>query len=271
MTLLSAEPSVPRKTRQDGAVAVQIRVVVALVHRELLSRFGRSALGFLWAVINPLLTIALLTILFTFLQRRAPVGGNFVQFFATGMIPYMTFRFTSLRGFGAFSSNLSLFEFPSVKPLDALISRVVLEFWTMLMVGVIVFAVIWVLGFGGIPRNAAPILEAYLLLLAFGFGVCIINACLENFFDSWSRIYRVLVMMLFYTSGIFFVPDFVPVQIRQIIAWNPLLHIIELFRSGFYLGYGSATFDRSYVTWWAFGVVPLGMALERVVRATRQR
>jgi capsular polysaccharide transport system permease protein len=271
MTLRISEEPVTWSARRDDAFAVQRRVVVALIHREILSRFGRSALGFLWAVLNPLLTIALLTFLFTFLQRRAPIGDNFVLFYATGIIPYMTFRFTSLRGFGAFASNVSLFEFPTVKPLDALISRALLEFWTMVVVGVIVFFIVWLLDFGGIPRQMAPLLAAYGLIASFGFGISVLNACLETFFNSWSRIYRVVVMMMFYTSGIFFVPDFVPEQIRQVIAWNPLLHIIELYRSAFYAGYGSGTFDQSYVLWWSLGVVPLGMALERVVRAMRQK
>lgn len=270
MTRDTLDRALPER-RPESGLAIQARVVFALMHRDMLSRFGRTMLGYPWAVVAPLLTIATMSLLFTFMQRRAPIGESFLLFFATGYIPYMVFRMTSLRGFGAFLSNAAVFQFPIVMPFDALLSRILLEFWTMIIASVIVFLVIWLLGFGGLPVQVTPMLYAVGLLALLGFGVATLNACIEIYFVTWGRFYRVMMMLLFYTSGIFYIPDWLPYQVRDMVVWNPILHVVELFRTAFYPGYGSETFDARYLLSWAFGVVPVSMALERVVRRSRQQ
>lgn len=269
MSATTSGPAHPRRPR-EGGFAVQFRVVGALMHRDMLSRFGRTLIGYPWEVLSPLLMVALMSALFTVLQRRAPIGESFVLFFATGYMPYLVFRQTSSRGFGVFSSSGGLFAFPMIKPIDLMLSHLLLEYWTMVVATVICFILIWIAGFGAIPDDMLTLMGALGLLGLLCFGLGVFNACIETFFSSWPRFYRLVVMALFYTSGIFYVPDWLPEQLRAVVVWNPMLHVIELFRMSFYAGYGSQTFDERYLMGWAFGLLPLSLALERVVRMSRQ-
>jgi capsular polysaccharide transport system permease protein len=68
------------------------------------------------------------------------------------------------------------------------------------------------------------------------------------------------------TSGVWFVADALPDTVRHIIAYHPVLQVVEWMRSAYYEGYGSLVLDRSYVI--EFGCVTIfcGLLLERAMR-----
>jgi tetratricopeptide (TPR) repeat protein len=70
-------------------LATQRRVIRALVIRETRTRFGESRLGYGWAVLEPLLHIALLSIVFALIMHgRPPIGSEFFTFYFTGLLRY---------------------------------------------------------------------------------------------------------------------------------------------------------------------------------------
>jgi ABC-type polysaccharide/polyol phosphate export permease len=72
----------------DG-LRCQWRVLSALIVRETRTRFGESRLGYGWALIEPILHIALLWAMFALLMHgQPPIGGNFFVFYYTGLIRY---------------------------------------------------------------------------------------------------------------------------------------------------------------------------------------
>ncbi|HYM73113.1 MAG TPA: tetratricopeptide repeat protein [Stellaceae bacterium] len=67
----------------------QGRVIHALIIRETRTRFGDSRLGYGWALLEPILHIALLSVVFSLLMRgRPPIGVHFFVFYYTGLISY---------------------------------------------------------------------------------------------------------------------------------------------------------------------------------------
>jgi len=67
----------------------QGRIVHALIIRETRTRFGDSRLGYGWALLEPILHIALLSAVFSLLMRGSPpIGANFFVFYYTGLIRY---------------------------------------------------------------------------------------------------------------------------------------------------------------------------------------
>jgi capsular polysaccharide transport system permease protein len=69
-------------------------------------------------------------------------------------------------------------------------------------------------------------------------------------------------MILF--SGIFFLADFLPPGPRHVLSFNPMLHAVALFRSGFYPNYPQGLLDTTYLFYCALFAVVLGFVLERV-------
>jgi capsular polysaccharide transport system permease protein len=71
---------------------------------------------------------------------------------------------------------------------------------------------------------------------------------------------------LLHNTGIFYVPAMMPDWARDTLAWNPLLHAIDWFRSDFFAGYQPHWLQRSYLLLLAILAVLAGVALERALR-----
>ncbi len=72
-------------------LAVQRRVIVAIILREVRTRFGQYHLGYLWAVIVPLLFIMTLAFVYAALGRRAAHGASVELLLLSGMMAWLTF------------------------------------------------------------------------------------------------------------------------------------------------------------------------------------
>ena len=82
---------VPR--RPGGGLLVQTwRSVSALMLREISTTYGNSAGGYLWALLDPILGIGLLTLVFSQFFAVPALGTNFPLFYATGYLPFMMFN-----------------------------------------------------------------------------------------------------------------------------------------------------------------------------------
>ena len=71
-----------------GVPLQRLRVLFALIVRDMNAKFGRSVGGYLWAVAEPLGGIVLLAVAFSLALRTPPIGTSFLFFYATGIIPF---------------------------------------------------------------------------------------------------------------------------------------------------------------------------------------
>ena len=84
--------SVSRQTPIESALLIQCRVVHALVMRDVKSRYGGRRLGFLWALIEPLMMIGVFIGLFHLMGRSSQGGIAAPLFFVTAFAPFFMFR-----------------------------------------------------------------------------------------------------------------------------------------------------------------------------------
>ena len=71
---------------------IQRRVIGALIIRELVTRFGRENIGFLWVMVEPLLFASLVGILWRYMKGPEMHGVSVVAFVASGYIGLTLFR-----------------------------------------------------------------------------------------------------------------------------------------------------------------------------------
>jgi ABC-type polysaccharide/polyol phosphate export permease/Flp pilus assembly protein TadD len=245
----------------------QCRVIQALIIRETRTRFGDAKLGYGWALLEPMLHITMLSAIFSLMmQGRPPIGTHFFIFYFTGLIPYLLFVHTSSAMTHAVTSNGALLQLPLVTTFDVIAARGLLEIITDVIVAVILLA-----GFGFIGLAAAPddLWMPSMALLAtamFGCGIGFINAVLTVRYRSWDKIWPQVTRLLYFFSGIFYVPGMMPDWARDALLWNPLLHAVDWFRAGFYGAYQPHWLDRSYLVILAILLLLSGLALERGMR-----
>jgi ABC-type polysaccharide/polyol phosphate export permease/tetratricopeptide (TPR) repeat protein len=261
-------PRTPRP--QPGlwsAAQTQWRVICALIIRETRTRFGDSTLGYGWALLEPILHILMLSLVFAVLMHgRPPIGTQFFIFYYTGIVPYHVFVHSSTSMTNAVTANGPLLQLPDVDPFDVILARGLLELVTDILVAAMLLAGFGAIGLATLPTNFNGVAAATAAIWLLGCGCGFINAVINAFCKSWDKIWAQLTRILYFCSGIFYVPGMMPDWIRDLLAWNPVLHAVDWFRASFFADYVPHWLDRSYLVMVAGTVLLAGLALERGLR-----
>lgn len=248
---------------------LQVRVVVSLLLREIRAAFGKSVLGYLWAIITPTVTVAMLVAIFSAVGRQPPFGSSLALFFATGILTLFFFKDLASKLMGSFSANKALLTYPAIKDVDTLIARALLVAATYTMIMVIVYGALIVWGHARPPHRPEVVIVAFLVTWLLGIGFGVLSAVIASVWDTWSNIQSILTRPLFFISGIFFVPSQLPPQARAVLQWNPILHLVELFRDGYYPNYNSTVLNPWYPVGVGVAMLLFGLAGERFFRRLR--
>ncbi|TCP60572.1 capsular polysaccharide transport system permease protein [Rhodovulum bhavnagarense] len=250
-------PPLPRGPARTPRRTGTARVVAALVLREMSSTYGRSALGYVWAILEPVAGIFLLTFIFSLAFRSPGIGTSFPLFFASGILPFMLYMDISQKVSTSIRFSRQLLFYPGVTFLDAIIGRLILNTFTQTMVSVIVLAGIIMIYDLDVILEPVRIAVAFSMAIALGLGIGTLNCFLLSVFPVWERTWAILNRPLFIVSCIIFLYDSVPMPYREWIWWNPLVQVVGTSRDGIY-----ATYDASYVSeLYVFGVSAICFAL----------
>ena len=225
----------------------QWRIIVALILRDIRTRYSESRLGFLWVLMEPIVHVGVLAIVFQFtMQGRPPMGSNFFLFYFTGVMPYLLLNHLALRVGTAVKDSRSLLSISSIVPMDLLISKSLVEIFVTAVVFFIFIGLFHVFGVDGTPVAPELVFVAFAITWILGTGIGLICAALFRLGMIVETALSVLLRLLYFTSGIFYVPANLPLFARDILVWNPFLHVIDLMRVGFFRGYQPPWNDAGY-------------------------
>jgi len=246
------------------ALTVQGRVISALTLRETRSRYGNSKLGFFWALFEPFAHITVFIGIFSALGRSSPIGDNMGLFILTGIVPWLLYSNIVSKVMAGQSANKALLGYPQVMPMDITISRVILETATLILV--MLFFIVLAVYLGATIRidGFLKMLMPMGLLILFATGVGLINAAIVPHYPSYSSIYSAFSRPLYFISGVFFTADFLSPEAYAMVKYNPLLHLVEWFRTGFYTSFNSYLYDQFYAVSVCVGIFTVGLVAERL-------
>lgn len=246
---------------------VQFQVIRAVVLRETRTRFGDHQLGYLWAVLEPLMWILTFWAMYEITERAPAHGMDTLGFLATGILTYELFDSNVARIGEAINGNRALLFYPQVQPIDLVWARAALETATLVTVFVVV------MGGAAMVRGEVPQVDDVLtvmagLLLASLLGTVLgLTLCMLGVLSKVvERLRSPLMRPLFWVSGLFFTLEDAPAVTREALSYNPVLHVIEMVRDGWFVGYNSPRADPGYVLLYILGLGALGLLLERIVR-----
>ena len=248
---------------------LQIRVIATLTLRETRMTFGTSHVGYLWAIIQPLVSISFLVFLFYLIGRQSPYGTSLTLFFSTAILTLECYNKLSVSLMRAFSSNKSLLTYPMIKETDTLFARLLLVACTFIVINVLFYVGLIVLGLASLPAHPEKIVMAFLCTCAIGFGIGTLNAILYQYSQTWQHVEKIFARPLFFLSGVFYVPSLLPPEAIAVLRWNPILHLVEWTREGYYANYQSDVLSVGYPLAVAAILVPAGLFWERINRKKR--
>lgn len=203
-------------------------ILYQLVTQQLILRYRRTALGYLWTLINPLLMMTIMALVFSTLFKADL--KSFAVFLFAGMIPWNFFNSVVTQSGTAYLSNEGLikkiyvpkFIFP-LAIVFALLIDSVLSF-------IALFFIIIILG-GSLTWAALFIPIAFILLFFFALGIGLVMSIWTVFFRDLQHITIIAMQGLFFLSPVLYKKDLLTGSIGWIVGLNPFNPFIELFRA----------------------------------------
>lgn len=243
------------------SLSVQLRVIGALIRREMLTRYGRNNIGFLWLFVEPMLFI-LLT-MWIWGVRRSGLAIPIAAFAITGYPVAMIWRNSVSRGMKAISSNNALLYHRNVRMLDIFISRIVLEVSAVIAAMLFLILACLYLGLMPLPENTPKVILGLILMAWFGFALAMVVGSLAERSEVVSRLWSPFSFFLFISSGIFTLVDWMPPQAQHYILMLPMAHGAELVRDGFFGSLFTAHYDTGYLLLWNLLLTLAGLVMMR--------
>lgn len=252
-------PQPSMSTRRSRISFASGRTVMALILREMSTRYGRSPGGYVWAILEPLGTIVLLGIGFSLILRNPPLGNNFLLFYATGFLVFNLYQNLSVLIARSIRFSRALLFYPAVSWLDAILARFLLNSLTGVLAAYILLTAILASIDTRTVIDLPPVLQAMGLAMLLGLSIGTLNCALFGLIEVWDQVWSILTRPLFLASGVIFLYDDLPQTVQNILYYNPLMHITGLMRTGFYPMYNPQYINIPFVI--LFSLIPLFLGL----------
>ncbi|MGV1770090.1 ABC transporter permease [Agrobacterium vitis] len=248
------------------ALQQKLNVMHAVIMRDIRSRYFNHGLGFLIVPLFPVAHILLLLSIYHVTGRTSVFGDDLQLFFATGLLPAMTFMYVSRFMSVSLIANKSMMAFPVVRLLDIVLARAFLEFVGIIISFIIIYIFLISVHSNPVPVNPSEALIAFFftVMLSIGFGII---ASVISAIAPFFQVFYGLSMAVFYlSSGAPIYLQSFPAEVVYGCSWNPLFHAVEWVRSAYYLGYPTEFLDKQYFIGFSVGSVCVGLVLERLLR-----
>lgn len=209
------------------------RVIVQLVHQQLILRYRRTFLGFVWTVLNPLLNMIVGAFVFAMIMRFDL--KEFAVFVYAGMIPWLFFAQSVTQAGAAIINNEAMLKkiyLPrALFPFSATVALLVENVLSMAAL----FIIALMLGAKLTPALFfIPV--SFLILFSFCFGLALLLNVAFVYFRDLPHITGVVLQAGFYLTPVLYPLSFVPERYRPWFESNPMLYFLDLFRSPIYEG-----------------------------------
>lgn len=257
----SALPASGEPPDLGARLAVQGRVLHALMLREIMTRFGRENLGFFWLMGEPLLFTLGVMGMWYLVKGHLEHDVGIAPFILTGYTLLTLWRHVIGRAIHCFRQNTGLLFHRNVHYLDTLIARTLLEIGGTGLSFLIAYVPLYL--FDVIEMVDDPLLLAggWLYQSWFSFGIALILAGATELNDMVERFIQALMYLTLPLSGAFSMADWLPERVRETLLYSPLVHINEMFRDGL-MGNAVVTYwDVSYLNLCCLVTTAIGLAI----------
>ena len=238
-----------------------LRIITALMLREMSTTYGRHVAGYAWAILEPIAALTVLSIAFSLAFRAPAIGDIFPLFYATGYLPFMLWMDTSNKISLSIRFSRQLLYYPPVGFLHAILARFCISFVTHGLVFVIIMTCICIYFDYGAHLNYLAIANSLLMSSMLAIGVGTLNCFLSTYLPTWEKIWHILTRPAFLASGIFFVYGSMPEPLKSYLWYNPLIHVVGTMRQGFYPTYSADYVSSVYVYVLSIIFTTLGLLL----------
>lgn len=245
---------------------IQMRVIHALMIRELHTRYGRENIGFLWIMVEPMLFAGLVAILWRFTRGSEEHGIGIVAFVVTGYLPVVLFRHAVSRCVALFVANSSLMYHQQIKILDFILVRFIIEFLGSMMAYFFIALFLVMIGQFPVPADIGLMIAGWSLYGLFTLSLCLVIAPLSEMSEIVEKFIPVTTYIMLPISGLFTMASWLAPQAREYLLWSPFVNAMEMMRKGVWGGQVTAYYNVWNPIACSVVLSVIGLALCRHVR-----
>lgn len=202
-------------------------LVVELVMRDIKKKYRRSILGYLWSMLNPLLTMLITAMVFSNLFRFQI--DNFALYLLTGQLIFTFYSEATSFAMGSILENGSLIKKVYVPKYLFPISRVSSSAVNLLFSLPAMLAIMLYTDHE-ITITLVACIVPLILLYFFCIGIGLFISALAVYFRDIFHLYGVLITVLNYATPIFYPVNIIPEEYKFVVEYNPLYYFLSAFR-----------------------------------------
>ncbi len=187
-------------------------LLFSTIARELKIRYKNSVLGFMWSLVNPLITVLVMTLVFKFFLDQSV--KNYTAYILAAYLPYMFFQSALMDAAQSVNGSLGLIKkiyFPrEIIPLSIIVANFV-HFAMAIGVFFLFLLAVWIINPGISPFQATTIYLPVLLLIQFllTVGLGLLISSLNVFYEDVKYIVGVILYLLFFLCPIMYFAEMV--------------------------------------------------------------
>lgn len=251
------------------SLAIQFRVIKALVLREIHTRYARENIGFLWMAGEPILftggVIAMRSLLPFF--PREEHGMTLVGFLMTGYMPFLLYRHMISHCIHAVRNSGSVLYHRQVRMLDIYIARLIMEGVGTIMAFAFGCTLFVSLGMMELPKNLFLLYAGWFYALWFCGSFAILLGAASELSSLVDKLYNPMSYLSLPISGAFYMVNWLPHTWQQYALYVPLVHYFEMIRGGYFGTALVVHYNVAYITGWCLAFTFGGLAMIRVARS----
>jgi capsular polysaccharide transport system permease protein len=243
--------------------AIQRRILGAFLMREILTRYGRDNLGFLWLFVEPMIFTLGVAALWTAVGMHHGSSLPIVAFAITGYSSVLLWRNCVSRCSMAIQPNLNLLYHRNVRVLDIFLTRIILEVaGATISFTVLSVIFIWI-GWMQAPVDMLRVLTGLVLLAWFGMALALVIGAGTAYSDIVEKLWHPASYLLFPLSGAAFMVDWLPAPAQGAVMLLPMVHGVEMLREGYFGNAVRTHYDVGYMISACLALTLCGLLLVR--------
>ncbi len=250
------EAALPRSFR------IQLRVLHALLMREMITRFGRENLGVLWLMGEPMLFTLGVATLWSLAGLRHTSAIPIVAFAVTGYSSVLMWRNSATRCSSALLANKQLLFHRNVRVLDVFLTRIILEIAGATCSFVVLASLFMFIGWMPPPHDLLEVVAGWVMLAWFGASLALTIGAGTAFSEVVERVWHPTAYIMFPISGAAFMVDWLPPDLQKIVLLLPMVHGVEKLREGWFGNVVHTHYDLSYMAAWCLILSLAGLYLQ---------
>jgi capsular polysaccharide transport system permease protein len=247
-------------------LTIQLRVIGALLIREIHTRFGRENLGFGWIIAEPLVFALPVLGMWSLIRGKVEHGVPMMALLWSGYLPLLLFRHIGARTLMFVRVNAGLLYHRQVTILDLFAARALLEILSNLAATIFSFVLLFALGVLEWPRNLPMFYLGYFYMTWWSVSVGLIIGGLSERSDLVEKIWLPISYMYMAVSGFFYLAAWLPPAIRGWALLQPSLQSYELLRAGLFGNTVRTYGDPVYLSLVCAVLTLIGLVLVRETR-----